>query len=942
MKDDRFNHLPKKVKLNLCDDKEKEEDIKEIEKLTDEEKDLINRNKNYIESKLWLWEKDKDFEFILPPTIFTEKKIITNEDNLRYNDERIQYENEGIVGQHFSQEILDQIWQKGEFIINSKVPELPYTWKLSKLTVKGIQNVKFRYRKDMSISFLFLYSLYYRFSAYNYKKVFPCSFPSSFYHFYLSIYQIINLFFGLPLYGDNENDIKSKIIHQRLLDFIRSNNNFDFTFFNYKNRQKLEKFDEDFNSKWIREIEPGLIRNYKEQNLNKEQIKTNLAEDKKREFLNFLNENNQKFSEFEELHPSTKDYLLSQQIINNAMFYYDLEKEQKIQNYTKELEKNYIRDLCSLWHEDKIDAYYEKINKETKDEKERKIKREIQNKNEPSSVYYYNTNNDKEIPNLVKKQMKKEKVPYREYEVLKLLTKPYEKYQEETNNGEIRYYLRKRKYYKIKTSFFFWRIILFIVKYFCAFCNFNIFIYRQMTNSMFGIKALFLCDFYKDYSINSYNGKIEESDQVYITFPKSISNLWIWVMESRRAFESAPDTGILGKGCTRIFHLFLNYILRLLILGSLLITCYPTLIILNIVICLCLIICSPLLTLLWIILDFLFCLIIYNRYDKLKIFPLLRIIILEFIIGFVIQLLSSILSIIIQPLLCIFFFVYSQIHFILRFFYDLFFYSIFKCLGKIPETNNCIAWVVSGPGLFRERYYDIKNKDILSLVIGELEKRILKQYKNKINKILDTPNTAITNITKIYKKAGLSYNTNYKISESINFYKDKLKEQIKERNFYPECDISVKFTEERLEEVKNMVEIYITEYSKKYDISFELNQFEEKKIEYLTREIMEKIFGSHIFEPLESTDKIVQLKSVFKNELDEITTKIFENPKFNDKIYEEKRPKENNITRLPDFADFGQIFQGDLNLDLSHLKTEERENLLKNENPNEDLLLIKT
>ena len=74
------------------------------------------------------------------------------------------------------------------------------------------------------------------------------------------------------------------------------------------------------------------------------------------------------------------------------------------------------------------------------------------------------------------KKMKKEKVPYREYEVLKLLTKPYEKYQEETNNGEIRYYLRKRKYYKIKTSFFFWRIILFIVKYFCAFCNFNIFI----------------------------------------------------------------------------------------------------------------------------------------------------------------------------------------------------------------------------------------------------------------------------------------------------------------------------------------------------------------------------------------------------------------------------------------------------------------------------------
>ena len=698
------------------------------------------------------------------------------------------------------------------------------------------------------------------------------------------------------------------------------------------------KFDREFNSKWITEIEPILIKNYKEQNLNKDQIKTNLSEDKKREFLNFLNENNEKFTDFEQLHPSTKDYLLSQQIINNATFYYDLERKQKIENYTKELEKNYIRNLCSLWHEDKVDAYEEKINKETKDEKEKKIKREIQNRVEPSSVYYYNTNNDKEIPILVKKQMKKEKVPYQTYEILKLLTKPYEKYQEETNNGEIRFYLRKRKYIEINTSFYFWRIVLFAIKYFCAFCNFNIIIYRQMTNSMFGIKALFLYNFCKDYSINIYNGRIEETDEVYSTFPKSINNLWVWVMESRRAFESAPDTGILGKGFTRIFHLFLNYILRLLFLGILLITCYPGLIILNIVICLCLIICSPLLSLLWIILDFLLCLIIYNRYDKLKIFPLLRILILEFLIGFIFQLVSSILSIIIQPLLSLFFFIYSQIHFILRFFYDLFFYSIFKCLGKIPETNNCIAWVVSGPGLFRERYYDIQNKDILSLVIGELEKRILYNYIKKIKEILDTPNNAISDIAKLYKKIGLSYNTNYKISESIKFYEDKLNNQIYERNFYPECNVSVKFTEERIEEVKSMVEIYITEYSKKYDISFELDKFEEKKVENLSKEIMEEIFGKHIFEPLESTDKIVRLKSRFKNDLDEITTRIFENPKFNDKIYEEKRQKENVIIKLPEFADFGQIFEGDLNLDLSHLKREEKENLIKSE----DLLIIKT
>ena len=90
-----------------------------------------------------------------------------------------------------------------------------------------------------------------------------------------------------------------------------------------------------------------------------------------------------------------------------------------------------------------------------------------------------------------------------------------------------------------------------------------------MTDSMLGIKALFLSELYRDYEIDHYNGRVEESKRTY-TFPRSICNLWLWVMKSRSDFENAPDTGILGKGFSRIFHLFLNYILRLLILGILL------------------------------------------------------------------------------------------------------------------------------------------------------------------------------------------------------------------------------------------------------------------------------------------------------------------------------------------------------------------------------------
>ena len=921
MKKNLLDNLPDKEKLKF--DESEDDDENDNKGISDEDRKLIEINKNYIESKLWNWKEDDNFEFVIPPTIFKEKIIIRGDNDLRYNNELIQYENQDIVGQPFSQEILEQIWQKGEFKINSTIPELPYTWKLSYFTVKGIKNIKLRYQKDMSLSFLFLYSLYYRFSTYNYKGIFPCSFPSSAYHLYQSIYNIINLFFGLPIYSHYIYDIEENIKHQRLLEFLELNKDLDLLFFNSKSKKELRKFDEEFNTVWWTEIEPRLVKKYKEQNMNKEELNSNLVEDKKREFFNFLNQNNRKFKEFEDLHPSTKDYILSQQIINDASFFYKLEKEQKIENFRNELKKNYIRDLCELWHEDKMDEYYRKVTKETDDEKERKIKRDIQSRKEPSSVYNYNLNNEKDIPDLIKEQLKKEKRPFETYEIKRYLTRPYEKYQEETNNGEVRYYLRKYKYHEVKTSFIFWRVILFLIKYFCSFWNFNIFIYRQMLDSMLGIKALCSFTLYRDYTIDEFTGRITKAKETF-TFPKSIYNLWTWVMESRRNFESAPDTGILGKGCTRIFHLFLNYILRLLILGSLLIILYPSFITLNIFICFCLIICSPFLIALWILLDFLFCLIIYNRYDKLKLFPLIRIIIIDFIIGFILQLIMSLLSIIIQPVLTIFFFLYSQIHFLLRYLYDLFFYSIFKCLGKVPETNNCIAWLISGPGLFRERYYDIKNKDILSLVIGELEKRIMKNYNNRIKELLDSPREAIQDIQNVYKRVGLNYNINNKINKSIDFYREKLKNKIKKRDVYPECEINVKFTEERLEEVKNMIELYITEYSKVNDISFELDKFEEKKIENLTQEIMKEIFGNNIFEPLQSNDKIVHLQSVFKNELDNIATKIFENPKFDDRIYIEERPKEKKVINYPEFANFHQIFNGYLNLDLSLLKKEEK------------------
>ena len=88
-----------------------------------------------------------------------------------------------------------------------------------------------------------------------------------------------------------------------------------------------------------------------------------------------------------------------------------------------------------------------------------------------------------------------------------------------------------------------------------------------MTSSSLGIKALFYTELYSNIDVNMTTGAFYEYSRSY-TFPRAISNLMTMICDSRKKFENAPDTGILGKGISRIFNLIINYVFRLLILGS--------------------------------------------------------------------------------------------------------------------------------------------------------------------------------------------------------------------------------------------------------------------------------------------------------------------------------------------------------------------------------------
>lgn len=904
-----------------------------ISKLNQEEKSLILSNKSYIEKNSFKWKIDKDFKFVFPNSIFssqTKKQIIDIPKNFQQRSNNTNYASNISAGKSFNKEILEQIWYDGKFQIESSQERLPYTWKLSNFTVKGFNNIVLRYFKDIALSFKFFYTIKNRFDT-SYLSTFSNSFYCSFYHLYMTIKLLLNSLIGIPMYSDNTYELSRRIKKDDLKRFIQSKPEFNFKLYLVKNKNKIYEFDSKFKNEWENKILPLKLKEYKSQKLHKNQILINIDKDEKNYFMKYLSESPE-FKKLKKDFPNLEQFLISQQIINDENFSVEEEYNKNYDKFINELNKNSIRVLCSDWKMDKIEQY-EISQKKEKDIKLNKIiTQKIEDKKDPYLIYNFNYKSKKDFPDKLNKLKKEEKNPLLNFRAKRLLKKPYEIVTSKDYKDKTYYSLNKVRFYYVKSDFCFWRIWLFLIKLFTTFWNYNYRVFNQMINSMFGIKALFKFELYTDLYIDSSTGIISDSGRTY-TFPRSLSNLIIWVFDSREKFEKSPDTGILSKNSSRIFNLILNYIIRLTIFGLLLIILYPSLIIINIIICLGLIIISPIAAPLWVLLDYIFSIIIYNRYDKIQLFNIIRIILFEFLFRTIFQFLFCSISLIFQPILSIFFLFYSQIHFILRYIYDFFFYLILKYLGKIPLTDSCIAWRISGPHLFRERFYDISNKDLINLVIAEVEKMVLNEHVKKIREKLNEPKNIFYQVQNVYGIIKLNISLNDEILRSINYYEDLLNKQLKKEDKFPSLSpyIKIKFSEERLNIVKNMVESYLRNYTDKNDLSFEINKYEEKQYEQLTEKILKNIFGNDILQTLDDIDKIVHLESIFENNLDEISQRIFENPKFDDRLFINKKEKKESVIKLPEIAYFTNIFkyEGMLNINLNLLSDKELKEFIK-------------
>ena len=920
--------LPKKIgmKINFSPPQNMAQDLL----------NLLLSNKKFIEDNTWYWDiTDENFSFNLPPTIFTQK--INYYPNKNYENEDVNYEDNYIRGEKLSESQLDSIWKTGKFQIPSN-KKIPYEWQLSLFTVKGIERINKSYILDMSYAYYFIYHIKSRFDYKNYKR-FNCSFPSAFYSFYRSVWKFLNLIIGLPYFLNNDDLIRQKIRKEQLMNFIHNHPEINLRLFIHDTSQLFQKIDNIFQNYWEKKL-IEIKTDYYSQDMTENEILTKINQDEKDEYMKFINQN-EDFQHALQTYNDLMDYLSSDEIIKKKEHEKEKEMQKRIKEYDNKLkEENYIRYEVSSWKEEMENKYENNLNKELTTTMKNEIQNEINIYNIPHLIYTHHIENENNFEERFKELQKEEvKQPRKILSIYRRCTRPYEVIQTRQYDDSIRYSFKYYEQYDVTTHYIFWRFYLFFIKYFLNIWNYNFFFIKTAFNSSVSLKALFYYTFFTDSDINYETGEIYDCNEAY-TYRKTLNNILISIKESRASFEELPDTGFFGKSFTRILNLIYNYFLKLIVLGLLVFILYPIVIICTFILCMICVLISPVIAFISIFLEFLFNSLIYDNKSDYHCLPFFIILIYKFCIRCVFQFILALIFLIFQPIISLVIFLYAQIRFCLRKFYDFIMFYIIKWLAKIPETDTCIAWKVSGPSLFRNRYTDINNSDIISLCIGKIEEMVLNDFNDKVENLLSEPNRNISNkINSVYSSINLSYNNDWRINESINFFKRKLNKQITERrDLYPciENAYSVKFTKKRLILVKNLITKYLIEFSKVNDINFIYKRHIEfgGKIEKITDYLLTKIFGNNIMESLEDYDEIVYLVPQSKTVLDSIAKKIFEDPYYQDKMFVEdrKHKEKEEIVDFPVFSFFSHIFEqyndNKIILNLSSLTFEERRNLL--------------
>ena len=186
----------------------------------------------------------------------------------------------------------------------------------------------------------------------------------------------------------------------------------------------------------------------------------------------------------------------------------------------------------------------------------------------------------------------------------------------------------------------------------------------------------------------------------------TFKDIWKDIKIDRELFEAAPDRGFFGKYTARIFNLFYNYVIMLIIVDIFFVLiCYSFFIIFCIVVFIFLLVFSlafgPIISPLYYIFEIF--IVDFDRESTTNwrsnyyIFPLFSELFFNLFYFGIAQIFMSIIWLVLHPLLAIFWLVYGIVKYVFLMIKDFFMWGAIRCCARVPDYETCIAWRVSSP-----------------------------------------------------------------------------------------------------------------------------------------------------------------------------------------------------------------------------------------------------
>ena len=315
-----------------------------------------------------------------------------------------------------------------------------------------------------------------------------------------------------------------------------------------------------------------------------------------------------------------------------------------------------------------------------------------------------------------------------------------------SNNYGPRYSVEKWSKLKVDQRLPFWRWTAYMVRTWAWMTNAMLYLILLIPFcSMFSLRALLSPTEFLLAGLDRNTGKVRPLEENRTrTMCSRIYDLWHHVFKYRRKFESGPDTGLLGRNCSRPLNVFWNYFVKGFCGTVILLTIFPALCLTISFTSLTLGLLCPILMPIISLLFSLFMVLIYDfdsPHGKRSVLPLFQYYVFLFLFEGLFQMIFAFLSgVIFIPLVALITFLSGCIWAASRACWDkCCLYTVLKPRGRVPAIDSWVAVRVSGPGLASNFLYQAKPQTILKALKIQLELDLLETYEKVTIRQIEQP-----------------------------------------------------------------------------------------------------------------------------------------------------------------------------------------------------------